>query len=322
VPKNGGKGKLQKINHSLKANEVLIKAPEKCCLISTPELCIRFFGEVKEIFKNKKNVVFDMSMTTLIDETFVAMLLSHIKEKKITNGIGSRIILPEDDDLGKKLKKMGIFKKFDDSDNQFVLDDSEPVTKIHSLTVANNAAKQIVDVTTMYIYGEKRKIKELYSILIELMANTNNHASQSDTPTYSWWLFAYPYENEKKVKFIFLDLGVGIFESLPVRRFIKSNPLIVLNNRPELINYARGEELTKIYSALASGKIKSRTGLKERGKGIPIINDYSKSGSFEEFISISNDAYIDLKNESVSAMSESLSGTFFFFSLKENYENE
>lgn len=313
---------MQKVNHDLKPNEVLIKTPEKCCLISTPELCINFFGEVKAIFKNKKNVVFDMSTTTLIDETFVAMLLSHIKEKKITNGISSRILLPEDEALGRKLKRMGIFKKFDNSEDQFVLDDSEPVTKVHSLKVANNAAKHFVDATTMYIYGEKKKVKELYSILIELMANTNNHASQSDTPVYGWWLFAYPYENEKKVKFIFLDLGVGIFESLPVRQFMKSNPLIVLSQRPEVINYARGQELTNIYSALTSGKIKSSTGLKERGKGIPIINDYSKSSNFGEFISISNDAYIDLKNESVSAMSESLSGTFFFFSLKASTENE
>jgi len=283
-------------------NEVIfsIQAPEECSMIEYPEKAISFFNSAEKAYKQaiqlareqKKTarIVYDLSRSVIFTETSIVILIAHIKDRNINRGLPSILTFPKDKVCEHKLRKAGIQKK---------------------------VAKQIVIDSSIFLYKKDIRIKELYSILIELMANTNNHADSENTAIYPWWLFLFKDEKKEIIKFVFLDLGVGIFESLPVKQFIIKEPLSFLQVKTGSVK-RRGEELNKIFSALISGKIKSSTGLPTRGKGLPLIAKIAKSGHFCSFKIISNDAYIDVTNNEVSAMNENFSGTLYYFELKKS----
>ena len=49
---------------------------------------------------------------------------------------------------------------------------------------------------------------------LELMQNTNNHASLKVFGEKHWWLSVNYDKDNNKVKFSFVDFGMGIFKSL------------------------------------------------------------------------------------------------------------
>ena len=54
------------------------------------------------------------------------------------------------------------------------------------------------------------------------MSNTNNHASNnSNANQFKWWLYTYNAPNGHTM-YTFIDLGVGIFDSIPVQVFKKN----------------------------------------------------------------------------------------------------
>lgn len=131
------------------------------------------------------------------------------------------------------------------------------------------------------------------------------------------------------MKFIFYDLGVGVFESIPVKQYQQRNPfshaldpLYLLSREYNAAYSRRLVELTRIYTALVAGEIKSSTGIEARGKGIPLVCALAMSDHFETFISISNDAYIDVKQNSVMPMDQKFGGALFYFELKESQLDE
>jgi len=143
----------------------------------------------------------------------------------------------------------------------------------------------------------------LYDILIEVMQNTNNHAGKS-RGIYDWWLLVYDDIYEKKTCFAFLDLGVGIFESVPMR-----------NYRERAAKFFGLYDNTELIPDLFAGKIKSRTDKPERGKGIPQIFDCAQDSLFSTFVMISNDAYANLKTHEYRKMSTDFEGTLFYWEI-------
>jgi len=72
---------------------------------------------------------------------------------------------------------------------------------------------------------------------------------------------------------------------------------------------------TDLVEPLFKGKIKSRTGKPERGKGIPQVYDSSKNKAFKEFYLISNDVKVDMKNMNIKKLNNNFSGTLFYWEL-------
>lgn len=273
-----------------------IEVPEECSMIEQPEKAINFFNKSEKAYrqaiqlvreqKKAAQIVYDLSRSRIFTETSIVILIAHIKDRNINCGLPSTLTFPDNKECAHKLRKAGIHKKVGLST---IDHDDTQVQKISNLQVANDIAKKIVIDSSLFLYKKNVRIKELYSILIELMANTNNHADSKDTAIYPWWLFVFKDEKKGIVKFVFLDLGVGIFESLPVKQYIIKEPLSFLQVKTGSVK-RRGEDLTNIFSALISGKIKSSTGLPTRGKGLPLIAKVAKSDQFLSFKIISNDA--------------------------------
>lgn len=296
-----------------------IKAPAICSLIDSPELTIQFFSKVEKAYKQGGSVIFDLSECITFTETSTALLAAYLKDRNINFGRLGNVIFPENQECRKALHDRGILKKYDTEGREFTLCD-RPVEKVSNKLVANDIAKEIVKSSSHFIYGEEKRIKELYSLLIEVMANTNNHADSEKDGVYYWWLSMYPDHIKKTVKFVFIDLGVGVFQSIPVQQYVFENNhhFFSTSTSRQLEENSRRLKIAQIFTALIDGKIKSSTGDPTRGRGLPLIATNAKSGHFKEFKMIANDAYIDLISNKTSRMDEHFSGTLYYFELAEN----
>jgi len=298
-----------------------VKAPSTCSLIENPATAIKFFTSAEDGYRNHSAVVYDFTSTEEVTETFAAALIAHIKDRNINLGKSSKIIWPESQVCHQKLRKLGIFGKVEKDKNEIDLEHLQ-TQKLTNSKVQNQLAKEIVNSSSQFIYGETVRIKELYSILIEIMANTNNHADVKNSGKYPWWMVIFGDSKLDVVKFVLLDLGVGIFESLPVKKFgyrIQGTLPVLETQRLHLgmkINYMRANRLATIFNALSEGRINSSTQDPTRGRGIPRIVDCAKSGHFRKFNIITNDAFIDVVQDSVYAMDAHFSGTIYYFELK------
>jgi hypothetical protein len=301
-----------------KIKEVL--APEVCSLIDKPELCIQFFNQARNIYASGNDVTYNLSQVSTITETFAAVLISFIKDRNINKGKASKITPPIDDECNKKLKRLGIFKKIDSNEKEIDFD-TLPTTKLTDLKVANTTARELVNASSAFLYGKEVRIKELYALLIEIMANTNNHAASDASSIYPWWLYVFSDPDRNVVKYVFLDLGIGIFNSIPVKQFMIKNPYSLVSSQERNVLAQRGMQLSSVFSELVAGNIRSSTGLPSRGRGIPLVSDCAQSGHFSTFIIISNDAYIDVISHNTSAMNEHFSGSLFYFELQEHNEH-
>lgn len=294
--------------------EQLVVAPQEFSFIDQPEMTISFFRQAEGAYLRGRSVIYDLSKVESLSVTTAAILVSHIKDRNVNFGMVSKLISPEDPTVAKQLRQFGIFKRVVDHVEEIHADVA--VHRLTNIKVANLMAREIVLASTFHVYGENRRISELYSTLIELMANTNNHADSEFIARYPWWLFVFPDQSKSAVKFVFLDLGVGLFESIPVRQWLTRNPFPPLSKRGDIALYERGGQLAKIFRNLEAGDIKSSTKLSSRGKGLPYVIKCAKSGHFKEFYIVSNDAYIDVLSNRVSAMNENFSGTLFYFEFQ------
>lgn len=148
-------------------------------------------------------------------------------------------------------------------------------------------------------------LEPLYVILIEAMQNTNNHASAGKDIEYDWWLYEFEDNAKSLMHYTFLDIGVGLFESLPVKKYVvETLKLLKLSSNLDIVD------------DLISGKIKSRTLKQNRGKGIPQIYDQSKDSLFKDFYILSNDVLINTKTDTKTELKEQFYGTLYYWTIQ------
>lgn len=280
-----------------------LKAPENFSLINNHEEILKYFHEARTIIRNRHQVRFDLSDISTLSPDAIALLIAHVQDSNFNRGINIRGVSPRDPELAKIFTLSGFYDH---------VSTSLPIAKnsshmlLHRVTntkVENDIAKRAAMMAVNHTFRDERKFRPVYEILIEAMANTNNHAGEY-AGMYDWWIFIYNHPDEPRTTFSFVDLGVGIFESLPVQTYLRrfASAFGITNN-------------ATLVPKLFAGEISSRTGLPERGKGLPLIYSHSKNERFQSFKIIANDVYSDLKSGVSLSMATPLQGTFLSFEL-------
>jgi hypothetical protein len=249
-------------------------------------------------------VQFDLAAIQQMTPDAIALLVANVNSKVFTRGVPVGGNSPEDNVASAMFDQSGFY---DHVDSHRLRTRERKQLLVHRVTfnkVENLEAKSAGRFASDHVFGDGRRIRPLYEVLIECMANTNNHASTSQPGMYDWWLFAYNDPAARRTVLTFLDLGVGVFESLPMRAFWR-DPLRSVGLTGNL----------GVVPKLLAGEISSRTGRAERGKGIPRINEHAIGGTFSRFVMIANDIYADLRNSSFRYLKENLHGTLFSFEL-------
>lgn len=288
-----------------------VTAPRQLSFILQPQLCTAYFEEIRRLFRRKLNVQFDLTQVEELTLDAVVMLLGCIKNFDINAGRLIDIKQPVADVPRDFLKRYNIRKKLPNKIDGSL--EPIPMQRVSNSIVANDVAKEFAKSASHHLYNTDRALKEFYEILIELMANTNNHASGTENIPTSWYAMNNFHYSPKYCEFVFLDCGIGIFESWPVKRYISG--ISVALQELFSVTTLRTNQLNHLFDQLAKGEIGSRTGLANRGKGLPLILKHASEPYIKEMYLITNDGYIDLKARNVSSMRENFEGTLFYLKI-------
>lgn len=288
-----------------------IKAPSNFSFIYNTEETIAYFDKAHKELKARHKINFDISDISTLTTDAIAVQIAKIKDTKFHFRSGIMGNEPKNQNLKRLFQQSGFYEYVNATVYRPLSNNKLLIHKVTKNRVEPKLAKEACLVGIRHTFKNEEIFEPLYDIIIEIMQNTNNHAG-STKGKYDWWLHVYNHPESSKTSYSFLDLGVGIFESLSVQNF-KRNVLQYFGLRSNL----------DLVEKLFAGEIKSRTARPERGKGIPQVFECSQDDAFEKFILISNDIYADLKTKEYRLLNKKFEGTLFYWELidKKSIEN-
>lgn len=174
-----------------------IEAPKNFSLINNTENVLLYFKEISRLFSERKQVECNLENIENMTQDAIALLIAKVKDVSFTRGLNIRGNSPIKKDLKTLWDKSGFLEHV--STNLIPTENNNNLL-IHKVTnnkVENEIAKRVGEIAVKYTFNTNEKFKPLYEILIECMANTNNHAGLDKEGIYNWWILVY---NDDKTK--------------------------------------------------------------------------------------------------------------------------
>lgn len=308
------------IKNPEKIKHEIYNAPAIFSLTEEPAIVISYFEKARKALNKDVPVEFNLKDVKQMGPETLTYLCALINNKKFTSGTVFKGTSPSDLKLKEMFNKAGFYNFVKP---QFLINKySEDLygELIHRVTrekVKPELAGDVCRSAMKHTYDtDDYKQQTFYPILIECMANTWNHANYGEkNETYNWWLLAYKEPITKITKFCFLDLGVGVFESLD--RKYRNNSLgklmkfvIPANNAGTLLKIFQGEK-------------KTSTGSSERGLGLNYIYSLVKNDKLiKNFTLLSNDIYAKIEynaEDKIKKINSNFEGTMYYWELIPEY---
>lgn len=301
-----------------------VTAPENFSFLKNPEKSIAFINQLEEALNAKKSTFVILKKVASIDYNAITLLLSvmyKFKENKIKfNGD-----FPENEAARKLLTDSDFFLHLNKESNRipkYVIRKENQILTTTDRSVDPEICLPIIEEATRTVWGKEeiKNGKGLFRVLIELMHNTHNHAAKNEGKKH-WWLSINHDPDKKKVGFIFMDHGVGVFSSL------SNKPT---NNKwygwQEKLKQALGTQTNEqVLKLLLDGRVheiamgkSTSTGSNFRGKGLPGVKGVLDRHQISHLYIITNNVYANVSEEKYTLLNNSFSGTFFYWELSTN----
>jgi len=281
-------------------------APNNFSFIKNTNEVLKYFIDAEKLFKKKHKLNLNIDDIDDLTPDAISLLVASINDRDFHHNSGYKGDAPKKPELKKIFRESGFYnfvksKGFSRSGMGCLLH-KEMHTKVMPIL-----AKKAALLGIQHTFGNDKPYEPLYDILIECMSNTNNHASSKRNEKCNWWLYVYNDPHSNNTSYSFLDLGVGIFDSVIVQNYLK--------------NIFKGTMFYRninVVDDLISGIIKSSAEEDNeiRGKGIPQIVEYSKLPVFKNFLIITNDVKIDLKTSHREQLDHNFSGTLLYWEIQ------
>ncbi len=297
-----------------------IKAPGIFSMISNAEESLSFVSKLEECFDKRRKVFIDLEGVKRIGNGAIVVLLSKMIQFK-SNNIDFNGNFPKDKQCYKVLKESGFFKNlskdFAQEEEYEIGDENNKIYTHGQKNVNPMLSSEIIDHMSKQIWGDSQRCIGVQRVFLELMQNTNNHASFNLGEKH-WWLSVDHNKDTNTTHFAFIDFGVGIFKSLE-NKSNGSKFYGVVEKLKNAVRYGSNADLLKL---LLEGEVhKTATGQYYRGKGLPgIVNAFNKN-QISSLIIISNNAMADLKENKYTSLNNPLSGSFFYWEVNHNNEH-
>jgi hypothetical protein len=295
-----------------------IKAPSIFSLTKNTDESLAFIAKVEEAFEKRMKVFVNLEDVQVIAQGAIAVLLSILVKFKASN-IPFNGNFPKDKKAESSLKKSGFFKflyEIEIQDQDEYTFDYEICTHANK-KVDSELSDRLIREASKFIWKEERRCTGVQRVFIELMQNTNNHASFSKVGEHHWWASVYHSKEDNKVCFAFIDYGVGIIESLSHKK--EGKFLGVIPKIKQIFNPNSNADLLRL---LLNGEIhKTATGHYYRGKGLPGIFEACRNNRISNLVIISNDAIADYSKNVYETLKTGLAGTFVYWELNSNNVN-
>ncbi len=299
---------------------VRIKAPKNFSMISNTEETLNFIARLEECYAKKRKVFVDLESVDHIGNGAIVVLLSKMVQFKSSN-IDFNGNYPKNRYARSILKESGfiknLFKDFTVEDEYVIGDENNKIYTHGQRNVNPVLSSDIIKHLSKLIWETPQRCIGVQRVFLELMQNTNNHASFDNLGEKHWWLSVDYDKENNKAKFSFIDFGVGIFKSLENKNS-GSKFYRIIEKVKNIYKYGNNAELLKL---LLEGEIhKTATGDYYRGKGLPGIVNALKQNRISNLTIISNNAMADVNNNKYKLLNKALNGSFFSWEL--NYNNE
>ena len=282
----------------------MLAAPKEFSFVSNTENLISYFDRAKKQIEKSNDVHFDLSEINKLTPDAIALLVARVADRRFRGPRTLSGSAPTDEKLRDMFAESGFYDHVRSQMPKRPHPQKLLLHRVSNNRVEPDLAKKACEVAVTNTFRRNEKFQPLYEILIECMSNTNNDAGLDRQGSRNWWLYVY-YDSESGIShFAFLDLGVGVFGSLPVQTFRRST----LFGTRQIPN-------KDLFPKLLSGEISSRTERKERGRGFPQIYLHAQNQQIKNFVIISNDAYAHLPERNYKELKKELNGTFFYWEL-------
>ena len=279
-----------------------IKVPSDFTLNSNKNGVLAVVHQCKNIdLANIKQVLFDFSDVKEVATGAMTILLANVMylaDNKIVVG-GNK---PLDKRAKRKMERSNFFQRLGvgvDAENR-----SNPnaiLEKGFDETEQKRTA-ELIRLAMKTVWGLEDRNTKIQGMLIELMANSINHAFEKSHLKKQWYL-SVDHENRKdSVEFCFLDNGEGILKTVNLK-FKDRIEQLVGNSSDILIKEA------------FEGTFGSRTRIPHRGRGLPAIRNVCELGVIRGLKVITNDVYLDFETGETETLERGFDGTFYYWVL-------
>lgn len=296
-----------------------IKAPENLSLIHDTEEMLHFINQLSKAYESRKKVFIRLNGVKHISGDGLIILLSNVAQFKSAR-IDFNGDFPKDKSVYNSLLKTSFYDAI--YNKNYLKNGHYDLTKNDIFTHAQknvdaDLTAGLIEENSPFLWGEKRRSMGLQRIFIELMQNTNNHASHT-LGDKLWWLNVTRKHNPKTLCFSFIDYGMGIFNSLST----KTEKDKFYGWITKVIPFFNPEDHNVLLEAMLQGRFhKTVTGKYYRGKGLPGIYNQLNKNSISNLIIISNDVYANVKNNNYIKLRNTLEGTFVYFEVDSTCNN-
>lgn len=297
----------------------IIKAPQNFSLTKNTEETLKFIGKVEKCYEKKQKIWIDLFEVNKIASGAIVVLLSILIKFK-TSKIKINGNFPDNRKAKVNLTASGFL------DYLFLENIPKRDTYTFEKDICTHADRKVdpslsaklIGKASKFIWGEERACRGVQRIFVELMQNTYNHASRKEGEQY-WWASVKNSVDDNKVRFSFIDYGVGIFDSLahkkPGGKFSKVASILT-----GLVASNKNDELLK---NLVEGEIHKIAQISYyRGKGLPGIWNACSDNAVSNLMIISNDALADFSRKKFVKLDNKLSGTFVYWELNKSNTNK
>jgi len=305
-------------NNQRKPKSKKIATPENFSFIGNTNESLEFFEDVIYYLDNVDHLIIDMRNTKKMTTEVLLYLISlhKINEKK-GKTLNTTIRSPKEEDLIELMLQSGFSNYFRanintkihvDKENIFQIKDKE--TNLKNKVYDEETCREAIEFSLKFYKDAKfsqPKFRHIYNALVEMMQNTDDHAYDEDGELRNWYLFAIKLE--KGISFFFFDNGKGVLKTA------KKN---ILEKVVEKANFSYGHE--SLMQSVLNGDYRSATGLTNRNRGLPEINQSLTEDGIELPIILTNRIYARLNEREYRKLKYNFRGTLFIWILKEDSE--
>ena len=293
---------------------VLVTAPVTLSIFDEPRATIKFCSHIWRYLNERKGMVaVDLSAVIRVSSDALLLMRAVIDQ---AHGRGTAFSisgnLPSNRQVAAKMKQSGFFRGFSNPPRGL----PEPLGVMHGKReklVESDIAAEFVDFALAHATVDGGVASASYKTLVELMSNTHNHADGSAAHAtlrgIDW--SASVYCEDGVAHFAFVDLGVGILKSAGPREFLRRTKRTLLGHGHEAL-------LRDVFSGLVGASLN----VAGRGRGLPIMETYAKSGLLPELKILTDSVAGEVKDMEFYRIGTRLHGTMFRWRSSEMQRGE
>lgn len=290
-----------------------ITAPICFSMVENTEETLAFINQLETCLKKKEKVFVVLRHIEKIASGAIIVLLS-IMIKFRNQKVGFNGDYPKNSNVRTALLNSGFFEfLYEKQGDHITVRGHKGIFTHANKTVDSELSDSLISIVSKMIWGETKRCPGVQRTYLELMQNTNNHASLNGPNEHHWYTTVTFNKDKNKAYFSFIDYGVGIIENIN-----KNEKGKFWNSLSKIFSILKPQNNGDFLRLLLDGSIhKTATGQYYRGKGLPGIYKAFIDNKISNLVVITNNAMADCHKNVFKTLNNKFIGTYIYWELSE-----